>query len=269
MMKILRAHECPIEYFDENIKYTDYQYALYHLFEKNEQYYQHFKDCISKGIEVFLDNSAFEFKDTDNKFNEEQFVDYITKLNPFLYLVPDTFNDGYNTIMQFDNWINKYKDLKPLKMGIVHGQSYEEYLECYKYLSSHADYIGFCHSDNFYLFLGKGKTKEERQANGRIQLIKMLIQENVWNWNKPHHLLGMSAGFELKFYKNNNIYNIRSIDTSNPIIAGMQNIKYKGDLCLDFKPQGLMADHINDKLDDNQRELILYNINCFNFALNS
>ena len=48
----------------------------------------------------------------------------------------------------------------------------------------------------------------------------------------------------------------------------MQNIKYNGDLCLNFKPDGLMANHINDKLSDDQIELIKYNIKCFDTALN-
>ena len=46
-------------------------------------------------------------------------------------------------------------------------------------------------------FRGKG--------NG-IKVIKHLIDEGVWNWNKPHHLLGCSLAREFRYYIDNNIY---------------------------------------------------------------
>lgn len=268
MNRILRGHECPISYFDMNLKLTDYQYALFHLFEKNEQYYNHFKQCVNNNVEVILDNSAYEFAHSGEKLDEDKYVEWINKLNPTTCIIPDVMNNGYETILKYDKFIDTYKDLKPLKMGIVHGRSYNDYYECYKYMSDKADYIGINHSSELYMIIGKGFTKEQRQASGRQQIIKMLIADGVWNWDKPHHLLGMSSGTELPFYKNNNIYNIRSIDTSNPVMAGINGIKYNGNLCLKEKPQGLMADNIDMQLSEAQINLINYNIKCFDQAIN-
>lgn len=262
------AHECPICYFNRNLRITDYQYALFHLFEKNEEYYNHFKKCIDNNREVFLDNSAFEFAQTGEQLDENKFVDWCNKLNPTVCIVPDVMNDGAKTILKYIDFNKNYPDIKSLKMGIIHGNSYHDFCECYKFMSMAADYIGINHSSQLYLYIGKGNTVEERQASGRIQLIKMLIADGLWNWNKPHHLLGMSIGSELSFYKNNNIYNIRSIDTSNPIMAGMNGLRYNGNLGLKYKPKGLMADHINDQLSDEQINLIEYNVECFKKAVN-
>ena len=57
MIKI--AHESPKSIFNLVQKYTDYDYALVHLFEEDKEYLQYFKDAVAKGREVILDNSIF------------------------------------------------------------------------------------------------------------------------------------------------------------------------------------------------------------------
>ena len=41
-----------------------------------------------------------------------------------------------------------------------------------------------------------------------------------------------------------------------------------GNLGLKYKPKGLMADHINDQLSNEQINLIEYNVECFKKAVN-
>jgi hypothetical protein len=118
----------------------------------------------------------------------------------------------------------------------------------------------------YYNFTGIGKHQSERRCDGRKRLIKQLIADGLWNWDKPHHLLGCSLAKEFSFYKNNNIYNIRSIDTSNPVIAGLQGKKYTSDF-------GLSEEiHLADKADEifnkesfsvDQIELVKENIWAF------
>ena len=55
MIKI--AHESPKSVFEVVQKYTDYDYALVHLFEEDKEYLLQFKEAIKKGREVILDNS--------------------------------------------------------------------------------------------------------------------------------------------------------------------------------------------------------------------
>ncbi len=268
MNNILISHESPIELFEDSLNYNDYQYCLYHLYLKNNKYKDFFDKCRSKNIEIILDNSAFEFAHTNEQFNEDDYVKCINELNPTTFIVPDVMDDGYKTCIQYNDFIKKYPNLLQNKMGIIQGKTYNEIVECYKYLSDNADYIGFNHSSIFYNVIGQGYTIDKRKSDGRIRLIKMLINDGIWNWNKPHHLLGVQLPQEFSFYKNNNIYNIRSIDTSNPIMAGINNEYYSSTLGLNKKPSGLLADNIELHVSDDQREAIIYNINCFKKIVN-
>ena len=268
MNNILISHESPIELFDESLKYNDYQYCLYHLFLKNEKYRNFFNKCKLNNIEIILDNSAFEFPYSNEKFNEDDYIKCINELNPTTFIVPDVMDDGYKTCIQYNDFIKKYPNLKQNRMGIVQGRTYSEIIECYKYLSDNADYIGFNHGSLFYNVIGCGYTIDERKADGRIRLIKMLINDGIWNWKTPHHLLGVCLPSEFGYYKNNNIYNIRSIDTSNPIMAGINNICYNSTLGLKEKPKGLLADNLNIQLTDDQKLNINYNIQCFRKIVN-
>lgn len=55
-MKI--AHEAPLSIFDKVQAVTDYDYALVHLFEESEEYYNTFVKAKENGREVLLDNST-------------------------------------------------------------------------------------------------------------------------------------------------------------------------------------------------------------------
>jgi hypothetical protein len=61
MIKI--AHESPKEIFEEVQRYTDYDYALVHLFEEDKGYLDQFKKAAAKGREIILDNSIFELEE--------------------------------------------------------------------------------------------------------------------------------------------------------------------------------------------------------------
>ena len=263
MDKIKCSFECPYQYMNY-YGMGDYDYALVHLFEKNNNYFEYFKKSLKQNREVFLDNSIFELK---SSFDMKKFALWIEKLLPTLYILPDVFNDSVETIENVKKFEKEY-DFPFIKMGVIQGKTYNDMVECYKFMSDNVDYIGINHSSNLYQYIGVGITPEERQCSGRIKLITNLINDNIWNWEKPHHILGCSLTKEFNFYKNHNIYNIRSCDTSNPVMAGILNIKYNDTLGINFKPKGLMCDHINDDLNDTQIDLINYNIKCFRNIVN-
>jgi len=69
MIKI--AHESPKSIFEDVQRVTDYDYALVHLFEEDEEYLNQFKEAIKKGREVILDNSIFELEEA---FDADRFA---------------------------------------------------------------------------------------------------------------------------------------------------------------------------------------------------
>ena len=75
-----------------------------------------------------------------------------------------------------------------------------------------------------------------------------MIDAGIWNWNKPHHLLGCSLAKEFRYYINHNVFNIVSCDTSNPIVAALHGMKYDADYGLQTKPSTKLADLIDHQV---------------------
>lgn len=254
------AHESPISILDHTIAYNDYDYALVHLFETHPTYYQFFKDSLTRGRQVLLDNSIFEL---GKAFDGDKFANYVKELKPSFYIVPDVLEDGYSTVKSFADFTVKNKDLPGLKIGAIQGRTYDELVDCYKYMSEYADYIAISFDFSYYIITGRGKTKLERWCSGRQNFINDLIQDGIWNWNKPHHLLGCSLAKEFRYYVDKNITNIRTCDTSNPVVAGIKGLKYNGDLGLEDKPSQKLAEMIDYKVTEEELRNIFYNVSMF------
>ena len=148
-------------------------------------------------------------------------------------------------------------------MGVVQGQTYADLVNCYKFMVDHADMIAISFDYSYYVLTGLGNNKLERFANGRQRFIQNLIDENIWDWNKPVHLLGCALAREFKYYHERNIFNIKSCDTSNPIMAGIFKLPYNDEWGLDEKPTQKLADLIETTLDEDQLDIALYNLNMF------
>ena len=255
---MLVSHESPISILDKSREYNDYDYALVHLFETHPEYYEFFKTSVKVGRQVLLDNSIFELGES---FDQDKFAKYVKELKPNYYIVPDVLEDGYSTIHSFHNFIKKYPDLPGLKIGVVQGKTYDELVDCYKYMSDHADYIAISFDYSYYVATGMGKTKLERFSSGRYSLIQDLKREGIWNKFKPHHLLGCSLAKEFYLYRDDP--SIRSVDTSNPVVAGIKELRYNGNLGLNDKPSIKLADLIDHQVTDTEMEDIEYNVKEF------
>ena len=243
---------------EESLCYNDYDYALVHLFETHPEYLKFFKRALASGREVLLDNSIFELGEA---FDGDKFAEYVKELKPTYYIVPDVLEDGYQTIINFSEFTKKHPDLPGLKIGVVQGRSYDELVQCYEYMSANADYIAISFDYKYYIATGRGKTELERWSTGRQRFINDLIRDGIWNWQKPHHLLGCSLAAEFKHYKD--IINIRTIDTSNPVVAGIKELRYNGNLGLNSKPAIKLADLIDHEATDSEKEDIYYNVSKF------
>jgi len=85
------AHESPKSVFEDIQRLTDYDYALVHLFEEDEEYLNQFKKAVTKGREVILDNSIFELEEA---FDAVKFAKWVEVLKPTWYIVPDALEDS-------------------------------------------------------------------------------------------------------------------------------------------------------------------------------
>lgn len=278
---MLVSHETPICMLDDSRYYNDFDYALVHLFETHPEYYSFFKHSLLQGREVLLDNSIFEL---GHAFDSARFAKYVEELRPTYYVVPDVLEDSQKTISSFHKFKMQYPDLPGLTIGVVQGKTYQELVKCYKYMSTHADYIAISFDYSWYKTIGHYETNErphvvmdmedaamydklhkqddhrtglELLSDGRRKFINMLIDDGIWNHNKPHHLLGNSLPQEMRHYTD--IKSIRSVDTSNPVVAGIKGIRYIKDYGMTIKPGVMLADLIDCELDDDQKHDIIYN----------
>ena len=259
------SHESPISILDISRTYNDFDYALVHLFEVHPTYYDYFKSARSTyNREVLLDNSIFEL---GKSFDPDKYFFAAKDLQPNMFIVPDVLEDAQATMLSYKNFRTKTKELKETfltkAIGAVQGSTWHDLKSCYKFMSYEADMIAISFDFSYYHVIGEGKTPLERFCSGRQRFIMDLINNGVWDWSKPHHLLGCSLAKEFRFYVDRNIYNIVSCDTSNPIVAAIHGLKYDADYGLQSKPTTKLADLITHEFTHDQFDLVTYNTNMF------
>jgi hypothetical protein len=198
-------------------------------------------------------------------FDSNKFYNYILDLKPSYYVVPDVLEDAQQTIVSFLNWENEH-NLAPIshipKIGVVQGKTYEELATCYSFMNEKADYVAISFDYSYYQQSALGKNKLEKCRYGRVKLIRDFINDGIWNETKPHHLLGCALPNEFKEYKSLTRA-IRSIDTSNPVVAGLHNIRYVKDIGLTDKLSVKLCDLIDYSPTEENIVNILYNVEQF------
>jgi hypothetical protein len=104
----------------------------------------------------------------------------------------------------------------------------------------------------------------DRWSAGRQHLISRLVDDGVWNAGKPHHLLGAALAREFATYAPiASELNIRSLDTSNPVVAGLLGHRYMANQGLNHKPSMMLADMIDVDVDEDQLDDIIFNTTEF------
>lgn len=262
---MLVSHESPISMLEDSRMYNDYDYALVHLFENHPEYYSFFKQSLAQGREVLLDNSIFEL---GHSFDPKKFAHYIEELNPTFHIVPDVLEDKEGTVSSFVKFNSEYGNIGNYKIGVVQGKTWQEIVDCYRFMADNADYIAISFDYSYYDATAYSKRQGrlgqlDRWCKGRQNLIQRLVDEGIWEVHKPHHLLGCSLANEFRYYKQNKIPSIRSCDTSNPIVAALQGHRYISNYGLNFKPSTLLADLISHEVTHDEKEDIFFNVDQF------
>lgn len=264
MMQI--SHEVPLSVLYESESFNDYDYCLLHLTYEYEEYKKYYQEASRKGRRVLLDNSIFEL---GNALTLEEVARGVEEIKPTWVVVPDCLDDKDTTIQRFKEWEDKYSYLDVLTIGVVQGSTVEELIECYLFMSEHADKIALSFDSKAYSQLInsiqelKGTPTLKQWCLGRQLFIRKLVDEDLWNYYKPHHLLGCSLAAEFS----NSLYNklnIETIDTSNPVVAAIHNQRY-GIHGLTTKPSTKLCDLITHVFDSYEKRLMEYNIQMFRY----
>jgi len=257
MIKI--AHESPKSIFKTVQQFTDYDYALVHLFEEDIEYYKLFKEAKRSGREIILDNSIFEL---GNAFDAGKFAYWVDELQPTWYIVPDVLEDSVKTMASMDMWNSKYFDVPSKKIGVVQGRTYKQIVDCYQHMDKKAgvDMIAISFDYSYYTQTVPHPNKYVSWMLGRVKLLGDLLKDGIINTDKPHHLLGCGLPQEFAFYKHAKYNWIYSLDTSNPVVHGIKGIEYKEEGLWNKESQKLF-EMINAEVEDTST--ILFNIQRF------
>ena len=256
MIKI--AHESPKSIFNEVQQYTDYDYALVHLFEEDKEYFNQFEEAINKGREVILDNSIFELEEA---FDAHKFAYWVKKLRPTWYIIPDALENAEKTMQQAADWSKNHSDVPGKSIGVVQGKTYKEIRDCYKAMDeiANVDMIAISFDYSYYTDSFPHANKYVSWMLGRVKLLGDLLKDGVINKDKPHHLLGCGLPQEFSFYKHSDYDWIYSLDTSNPVVHGIKGITYGTD-GLWSKERQKLHELINSELTIEQLDTIKNNI---------
>lgn len=269
MIKV--SHEVPICLLEDSRQFNDYDYCLVHLLDKYPKYLKFFKDSLSEGREVLLDNSIFEL---EVAFNTERFIEWIEKLKPTYYVIPDVLEDLDGTVNNLHKWFEHplTNSLPGEAIGVVQGKSEADAIRCYQALSSVKEIstIAISFNYSFYKETTPHPVTPVAWALGRVKFLSRLLEDGIIDTKKKHHLLGASCAIEFKFYDFNNHFSwLTSLDTSNPVVHGMLGIPYEDKVGLLYKRPEKLADLIDRTRKSINLGMVLRNVNIFREILHS
>ena len=208
---------------DKSFEINDYEYCLPHLLDQNETYKKHFEDAKESGSYIIMDNSLHELGEA---YDTKRLLHWIEQLEPNEFIVADVWQDKTSTLVNAKYWMNGYElPENTTKVAVVQAKNYFEALECYSILQMQGyKKIAFSYGADWYadefphpnLLVGK--------MMGRIMTISKMYKKGIINKTDRVHLLGCALPQEFGYYAD--LPFIESIDTSNPIIHGLQGVKY-------------------------------------------
>ena len=245
MKKVVISHEVPFCLLEKSKEFNDYQYALVHLLEENEEYRKYFLQCKDEGIPIYLDNSLHE---KGYAIGGETLLKWIDILKPECVFIPDVWEDYSASVRNAKEWASVKLPEEVTKVAVVQAKSLHEATICttaYKDLGYKK--IAYSYGAEYYHTICPHPNKDLGKAIGRFMVISQLVRDRILSDKDRVHLLGTASPIEFGMYKN--IKCIESIDTSNPIMAAIELVQYN-DFGLFSKPKTNMNSCQDMKIKD-------------------
>ena len=251
------SHEVPRCLLTASQEFNDYDYALPHLFDQDEEYLQYFMDAKADGRYIIMDNSLHELGEA---YNHERLRHWVSVLEPDEFIVPDVWMKCSETAAQAKYW-KQFKYPKKTKLtAVIQGENKNQAYLCANLLAGLGyDKLCVSYGATWYNDFFPHNNPDMGKALGRVRFVQGLLKLDQLKDIK-FHLLGCSIPQEFGWYDNNP--RIESIDTSNPVMAALEGTMYT-ERGLTEKPKANMNDHFDIKFKDIQYEDILHNTTLF------
>lgn len=267
--------ELPISLLKYNLELNDYDFVLFHLLKSNSEYREYYYNMRRVHPErlMILDNSAYEFYVKGENLDLKEFQYYINDLQPDYYILPDKLMDCNATLQMAEIFLKNYpigfkNAFYPKPLAVAQGKNSHDLVDCLiKYKTMGIDYVGIpfhlsfyktyaIHDDISFEFMTTYEECNEDllYAMGRVSWIR--DHENVLRiFENKVHILGSHCPLEKLFYKD-----LYSMDTGYPVKLGIVGEKLFEEK---QKPNIIIDDFLDDRLSENQINLIKTNIELF------
>ena len=218
------SHELPINMLEQSYEINDYEYCLPHLLDQNETYKNHFYQAKKDGRYIVMDNSLHELGEA---YDTDRLLHWVHELKPNEFIVPDVWQDKTSTLVNAKHWLQVKLPKITTKVAVVQAKSYAEAVECYDILHFHHGYqkIAFSYGADWYAKEFPHPNPLVGKMMGRIMTISKMYESKIISKSDRVHLLGCALPQEFGYYADFPF--IESIDTSNPVIHGLEGVKYK------------------------------------------
>ena len=255
MKKIKISHEVPFCLLEKSREFNDYDYCLPHLMDENEEYRNFFYESKKQGRYIVMDNSLHELGEA---YNSERLMHWVNEIEPNEFIVPDVWEDYAASVRNAKLWSYPQLPINTTKVAVVQAKSiYEAGLCVQAYRDLGYKKIAFSYGAEYYHKMCPHPNKDLGKAIGRYMVLSTFQNNKTLLPNDRVHLLGTASPIEFGMYKN--IPCIESIDTSNPIMAGIEGIPYTK-MGLDSKPTANMNNFQDKPMTETQMKFIEHNI---------
>ena len=255
MIKI--NHEVPkcLLYYSQ--RFNEYDFCLPHLLDEDPDYREYFKMAKKEGRYIIMDNSLHELGEA---YDHKRLLYWVNELEPDEFIVPDVWEDKTKTLVNAKYFLQyKYPENTTL-VAVVQGKTFHEMYECYHLLQVLGyEKLAFSYGSEVYNQVS-GREGWFGKAIGRIELIDRLRDLGVLSNSDRVHLLGCALPQEFAWYDDHPF--IESIDTSNPVMAAIDGMKYteKG---LEDKPKSNLNSSFDIPYSKVDHDLLDHNVEMF------
>ena len=256
------SHELPLCLMPHDRELNDYDFCLPTYWFKSERYKNHFLKARTAGRFIIADNGLFE----GDSFTEQQLIDFVNELQPSIFVIPDVWNDAFQSYRNAKYWQNVIKDKLPKStklMAVIQCTDYAIGSSLYQeYVDLGIKCIAFNHSSTAYQKFFPHENLSVSKMMGRIYFINKLKANDIIDPTVHHHLLGCAIPDEFKYYGPGYGF-IKTLDTSNPVVWGCKGYSYDDIITSIEKPVEKIEEFFNEDLDNSTKELIFDNIKKF------
>jgi hypothetical protein len=258
MKKIKVSHEVPFCLLEQSRDFNDFDYLLPHLMDENEEYRNFFYESKKMGRYIVMDNSLHELGEA---YNTERLLHWVNEIKPNEFIIPDVWEDKDASVRNARQWATIELPKEVTKVAVVQAKSMHEAILC---TQAYKDFgykkIAYSYGASYYNEVCPHPNKDLGKAIGRFIVLSSLYEQKILTKFDRVHLLGTASPVEFGMYKN--IECIESIDTSNPIMAGIERRVYDR-MGLESKPKANMNDYQSERIGPTQLDSIYYNIKMF------